>query len=240
MGSNKKTPASAQIATALAYGNTQCSRRWQLAIAATGCVGCTTSPRRSIRQPRSTCGYRRRNAMPYKLSSGRRYLYGELLPGEMIETRLKDCSQDWISACQSAIAAAPEEFVDDLLSAISLAVRVERNRRANAPMPETERRQRSLFSSGLTWIPTGHTQRTWSNSGHQSGGAVRFTMCPEARSGVDSTKKRNPSYHVSYHGLALDTPCLHHLVWQRIVAVKIEAIRPDETESRRSAADLRK
>ena len=170
MGSNKKTPASAQIATALAYGNTQCSRRWQLAIAATGCVGCTTSPRRSIRQPRSTCGYRRRNAMPYKLSSGRRYLYGELLPGEMIETRLKDCSQDWISACQSAIAAAPEEFVDDLLSAISLAVRVERNRRANAPMPETERRQRSLFSSGLTWIPTGHTQRTWSNSGHQSGG----------------------------------------------------------------------
>ena len=141
----KKSPASAQIATALAYGNTQCYRRWHLALAAAGCGAGTTSPRRSIGQPTSACGYRRRNPMPFKLSSGRRYLYGELLPGEMIETRLKDCSQDWISACQSAIAAAPEEFVDDLLSAISLAVRVERNRRANAPAPETERRSTLTF-----------------------------------------------------------------------------------------------
>ena len=70
---------------------------------------------------------------------------GELLPDEMIETRLKDCSQGWISACQSAIATAPEGFVDELLSAVSLAVRVDRNRRAIAPEPETERRSTLTF-----------------------------------------------------------------------------------------------
>ena len=70
---------------------------------------------------------------------------GELLPDQMIETRLKDCSQDWISACGTAIKAAPEEFASELLSALSLAVRVDRNRCATAPEPEIERRSTLTF-----------------------------------------------------------------------------------------------
>ena len=72
---------------------------------------------------------------------------GELLPEEMIETRLKDCSQDWISACLSAINAAPKEFAEELLCAMSLAVRVERNRRMTAPTqaPEPENRSTLTF-----------------------------------------------------------------------------------------------
>ena len=54
--------------------------------------------------------------------------YGELLPDELIEARLKDCSQNWISACLSAIKAAPEEFAREVLGAVSMAMRVERNK----------------------------------------------------------------------------------------------------------------
>ena len=70
---------------------------------------------------------------------------GERLPNEMIETRLKDCSQDWISACLTAMNAAPEAFAEELLSAVALAVRVERNRRATAPEPEIETRSTLTF-----------------------------------------------------------------------------------------------
>lgn len=70
-----------------------------------------------------------------------------LLPDQMIETRLKDCSQDWISACRSAINAAPAKFASDVLGALSLAVRVERNKRATKPRLDagTERRSTLTF-----------------------------------------------------------------------------------------------
>ena len=71
---------------------------------------------------------------------------GVLLPDEMIETRLQDCSQDWISACLSAIKAAPQEFASELFSALSLAVRVERNGRI--PSQKIEGEQRAA-SSGM-------------------------------------------------------------------------------------------
>lgn len=69
---------------------------------------------------------------------------GVLLPDEMIETRLQDCSQDWISACLSAINAAPQEFASELFSALSLAVRVERNGRI--PRQKIEEEQRSTLT----------------------------------------------------------------------------------------------
>ena len=71
---------------------------------------------------------------------------GELLPDQMIETRLKDCSQDWISACRSAIKAAPAEFATELLCAVSLAVRVERNKRMTTPTQESEPERRSTLT----------------------------------------------------------------------------------------------
>ena len=71
---------------------------------------------------------------------------GELLPDEMIETRLKDCSQDWISACMSAINAAPEEFAGEVLGAVSMAVRVERIQRGTKPQPEVEPERRSTLT----------------------------------------------------------------------------------------------
>ena len=71
---------------------------------------------------------------------------GERLPDEMIETRLKDCSQDWISACLSAMNAVPKEFAEELLCAVSLAVRVGRNRRMTAPRQEPEPERRSTLT----------------------------------------------------------------------------------------------
>lgn len=71
---------------------------------------------------------------------------GDLLPDELIETRLKDCSQDWIRACRSAIASAPEGYACALLRALSMAVRIERNRRALAPKPEPETERRSTLT----------------------------------------------------------------------------------------------
>ena len=71
---------------------------------------------------------------------------GELLPNQLIETRLKDCSQDWLSACLSAIKAAPEEFASEVLGAVSMAVRVERNRRGTKPQPEVETERRSTLT----------------------------------------------------------------------------------------------
>ena len=71
---------------------------------------------------------------------------GELLPVEMVETRLKDCSQDWISACMSAINAVPEEFAGEVLGAVSMAVRVDRIRRRSRPQPEGEPERRSTLT----------------------------------------------------------------------------------------------
>lgn len=70
---------------------------------------------------------------------------GEMLPVEMIETRLKDCSQDWISACLAAIDATPEPFANEVLGAVSLAVRVERNGHRIKQEVETERRSTLTF-----------------------------------------------------------------------------------------------
>lgn len=72
--------------------------------------------------------------------------YGELLPKQIIETRLKDCSQDWVGACMSALKAAPEEFVGEVIASVAMAVRVERNRRANAPKQEPEHEPRSTLT----------------------------------------------------------------------------------------------
>ena len=71
---------------------------------------------------------------------------GELLPIQMIETRLKDCSQDWISACMSAINAAPTAFASEVLGVVSFAVRVERNGRATKPQREAEPERRSTLT----------------------------------------------------------------------------------------------
>ncbi len=71
---------------------------------------------------------------------------GELLPDELIETRLKDCSQNWISACLSAIKAAPEEFAREVLGAVLMAMRVERNKRDTKPQPEVETARRSTLT----------------------------------------------------------------------------------------------
>lgn len=70
---------------------------------------------------------------------------GEELPDEIIETRLKDCPQDWISACRLAIAAAPSEFAGELLSAVTLAVLVERNGRKTVPESKPVRRSTLTF-----------------------------------------------------------------------------------------------
>ena len=64
-----------------------------------------------------------------------------LLPDEMIETRL----QDWISACLSAINAAPKEFASELFSALSMAGRVERNGRGHRQKIEEEHRSTLTF-----------------------------------------------------------------------------------------------
>lgn len=71
---------------------------------------------------------------------------GKLLPDQMIETRLKDCSQDWISACMSAINAVPEEFASEVLGAVSMAVRVERIRNGPRRKPEVEPERRSTLT----------------------------------------------------------------------------------------------
>ena len=71
---------------------------------------------------------------------------GELLPIQMIETRLKNCSQDWISACMSAINAAPTACASEVLGVVSFAVRVERNGRATKPQREAEPERRSTLT----------------------------------------------------------------------------------------------
>ena len=68
---------------------------------------------------------------------------GEVLPDEMIETRLKDCPQAWVSACLAAINNAPNAIASELLGDVSWAVRIERARRmADA---ESEQPKRSTL-----------------------------------------------------------------------------------------------
>ena len=44
---------------------------------------------------------------------------GEVLPDEMIETRLKDCPQTWVGACMAAINNAPNAIASELLGVVS-------------------------------------------------------------------------------------------------------------------------
>lgn len=70
---------------------------------------------------------------------------GELLPTEMIETRLKDCPWQWTSACMRAIKFAPEAVACDLFRAFSRAVVIERARRPVGVRTEIVRRSTLTF-----------------------------------------------------------------------------------------------
>ncbi len=73
---------------------------------------------------------------------------GELLPDEMIETRLKDCPQAWVSACMVAINNAPNAIVGELIGVVSWAVRIERARRLIEAEPEQPKRSTLVVHHG--------------------------------------------------------------------------------------------
>lgn len=73
---------------------------------------------------------------------------GEILPDEMIETRLKDCPQTWVSACTIAINSAPNAIASDLLRVVSWAVRIERARRLAEAEPEEKERSTLVVHHG--------------------------------------------------------------------------------------------
>lgn len=73
---------------------------------------------------------------------------GEILPDEIIETRLKDCPQTWVSACMTAINNAPNAIASDLLRVVSWAVRIERARRLAETEPEQPKRSTLVVHHG--------------------------------------------------------------------------------------------
>ena len=73
---------------------------------------------------------------------------GEVLPDEMIETRLKDCSQAWVGACMAVITNAPHAIASELLGVVSWAVRIERARRLAEAEPEQPKRSTLVVHHG--------------------------------------------------------------------------------------------
>ena len=73
---------------------------------------------------------------------------GEVLPYEMIETRLKDCPQTWVSACMAVINNAPNAIASELLGVVSWAVRIERARRLTEAESEQPKRSTLVVHHG--------------------------------------------------------------------------------------------
>jgi hypothetical protein len=74
---------------------------------------------------------------------------GELLPRDMIDTRLQHFPDDWRSACLSAIDDAPEWLGEEIIMVVAWAVRIERARRiAEPPVEEVQRSTLTFFRPG--------------------------------------------------------------------------------------------